>query len=91
MRDPLVESSLPILDEVHASSEGISDVVGALVEFNTPIPNDICVHEDDTSESDALHLPVAHDIPRKIQFAMNTITLLHIHIVFYRNLQLIMR
>ena len=40
--------------------------MGALVEFNTPIPNDICVHEDDTSESDALHLPIAYDIPRKI-------------------------
>ena len=28
---------------------------------STPLPDDICVHEDDTSESDVLHLPVAHD------------------------------
>jgi len=30
--------------------------MGALVEFGTPIPDDIC----DTSKSDTLHLPVAH-------------------------------
>jgi len=39
--------------------------VNVLVEASTPIPHDIYVLEDDTSECDALRLPVAHDeIPK---------------------------
>ena len=50
--DTLVDSSTPILDEFHVSSEGTSDVVDVLVGSSTPIPDDIYVHEDDTSDSE---------------------------------------
>jgi len=47
-QDLSVDSSAPILDEVHTSSEGTSDVIGVVVESNTLIPDDMCVHVDDT-------------------------------------------
>ena len=55
------DSSITTLNEIHIFFEGISDVVDALLESNTPLPDDIYIHEDDTSESDALHLHVAHN------------------------------
>ena len=42
--DILVDLSIPILDEVHVSSEGTTDIVDALVESSITIPNDIYVH-----------------------------------------------
>ena len=51
VEDILVDFSIPILDEIHDSSEGTSDV-DALVESSTLIPDDIYVHEDDTSDSE---------------------------------------
>ena len=44
------------------------------------------------SESDALLFPITHDeIPKQIAIKMMTTNLLHIYIVFYRNLQFMMR
>jgi len=41
-----------VVEDVCVPSEITSDVVNALVESSTPIPSDIYVHEDDTSESE---------------------------------------
>ena len=51
------------LDEVHVSPGNTSNIsdVGVLVEFSTPISDDITVQKDKPSESIALHLPVAYD------------------------------
>ena len=61
VKDTLVNSSTPILDEVHVSFEDTSNVMDVL-ESNTPIPHDMCVHEADNSEFNALHLL---EIPRQ--------------------------
>ena len=44
-----------------------SDVENVSVESSTPMPNNITVPKDESSESIALHLPVAYDeTPRQI-------------------------
>ena len=47
--DDLVKSSILILDETRIHEESISDIQDALVEFNTPMPDDFNVSEDNTS------------------------------------------
>ena len=81
--DLLVDSSAPILDEVHASSEGTSDVIGAVVESNALIPDDICVHVEDTRMYYICLLHIMKSLNRQ-QFAMMVTNLLHIHIIFCR-------
>jgi len=49
--DDLIKSGTPTLDEIHVHKENINDVQNALVESSIPIPNDINVSEDDTSDS----------------------------------------
>ena len=47
--DTLIHFSTPILNEIHVSSESISDAVNVLVDSSIHIPDDIYVHKDDTS------------------------------------------
>ena len=49
------DSNITTLNEIHIFFEGISDVVDALLESNTPLPDDIYIHEDDTVGPMAFH------------------------------------
>ena len=61
VEEPLVNPRVRIIDESHVSSVDISDVVNTSVESSIPMPDDITVPEDESSESIALYLPVAYD------------------------------
>jgi len=62
--DTLCDFSTPILDEIHISFEGTSDIANVLVESSTPIPDDIDVHEDDTSNFE--YVLVESSIPVRV-------------------------
>ena len=50
--DELVKTSTLTLNETHIHEKNISDVHDALVEFSTPIYDDIYVSDDNTSDSE---------------------------------------
>ena len=51
--DELAKTSTPTLDKNHVHEESIShSVQDALIESSTPIPDDISISEDDTSNSE---------------------------------------